>query len=445
MRKALPLAVRATAAVVGVAMLLGAAACSTDKILKVNDPDVSNPAAFGGKAGLPALLGAAIGDFQVGFSGTGVGNEGLVNLTGLLSDEFFFTETFPTRVEIDRRDMKEVNGTLLGTFFDASKARESAARAAAGYAQFDPTDAGRAEALSLEGYALIFLAEAYCNGVPISTIDDNGLIHYGTPQSNAQLYHAAIADLDSARKIAIAAGDANREYLARVGEARAMVDSSRSNLAAAAAIVAPVPTSFQYKIFHSSNTPRQQNGLWELMFNEGRWVQANREGTNGLPFRNGDPRTPFITVPGGTFTGATFFGPVKASARDSAVILSSGVEARLIEAEALLETGSATFIAKLNTLRAGVTGLAPLVDPVTTTSRQNLLFSERAFWLYATGHRLGDLRREIRQYGRGAETVFPTGPYTGRGGGVYGTAVNFPVPFEERNNPGFPGCTDRAA
>jgi hypothetical protein len=58
---------------------------------------------------------------------------------------------------------------------------------------------------------------------------------------------------------------------------------------------------------------------------------------------------------------------------------------------------------------------------------------------------VGDLRRMIKQYGRGAETVFPTGAYpTTKGGGQYGTDVNLPVPFEETNNPNFLQCIDRA-
>jgi hypothetical protein len=69
------------------------------------------------------------------------------------------------------------------------------------------------------------------------------------------------------------------------------------------------------------------------------------------------------------------------------------------------------------------------------------LFDERAHWLYSTGHRLGDLRRLIRQYGRGTESVFPTGAYFK--GGSYGGDVNFPVPQPEENNPNFAQCLDR--
>ncbi len=61
----------------------------------------------------------------------------------------------------------------------------------------------------------------------------------------------------------------------------------------------------------------------------------------------------------------------------------------------------------------------------------------------ATGTRLSDLRRLVRQYGRAATSVFPSGPY--RKGGVYGTDPNFPVPTqEELQNPGAK-CLDRNA
>jgi hypothetical protein len=87
------------------ALLLSA--CSVDKVLQVPDPDVSSPSVLTGKASLPILLAGAVGDFQVAFAGTGgnTGLEGLVNMTGLFTDEFSFTETFPTRVQVDKRSI----------------------------------------------------------------------------------------------------------------------------------------------------------------------------------------------------------------------------------------------------------------------------------------------------------------------------------------------------
>jgi hypothetical protein len=93
----------------------------------------------------------------------------------------------------------------------------------------------------------------------------------------------------------------------------------------------------------------------------------------------------------------------------------------------------------------GVSGLAPLVDPGSDSGRVSLLFGERAYWLYLTGHRQGDLRRLIRQYGRDQSTVYPIGIYFGPGVGIYGSDVTAPIPYTETPNPLFHGCFDRNA
>ncbi|HLA13508.1 MAG TPA: hypothetical protein VJZ25_00660, partial [Gemmatimonadaceae bacterium] len=81
--------------------------------------------------------------------------------------------------------------------------------------------------------------------------------------------------------------------------------------------------------------------------------------------------------------------------------------------------------------------------PITTTERENLLFKERAYSMWFTSHRLGDMRRLIRQYGRNSESVFPTGTYFK--GGNYGPDVNVIISLDEKNNPSFTGCLDRNA
>src|SRR4029078_1482535 len=115
-----------------------------------------------------------------------------------------------------------------------------------------------------------------------------------------------------------------------------------------------------------------------------------------------------------------------------------------IEAEAQLAAGNTgSFLATLNAARATVSGLAPLTDPVTASARQDMLFRERAFWMYTTAHRLGDMRRLIRQYGRSTESVFPTGAYFK--GGSYGTDVTLVTSQQKTNNPNWTACTDKNA
>jgi hypothetical protein len=82
---------------------------------------------------------------------------------------------------------------------------------------------------------------------------------------------------------------------------------------------------------------------------------------------------------------------------------------------------------------------------MTAAQRVAFHFRERALWMYATGHRLGDLRRLVRQYGLPESAVFPTGAYYRPQYPTFGTDVNFPVPFAETNNPNYSGCVDRAA
>jgi hypothetical protein len=127
------------------------------------------------------------------------------------------------------------------------------------------------------------------------------------------------------------------------------------------------------------------------------------------------------------------------------VPVASGVEARLIQAEA---QGGGAMIVSLNALRAdaannGGFNLAALVDPGTPAGETALLFRERAFWMFATGHRLGDMRRLVRQYsaqGFTVNTVYPNGAYFKGAPPTFGSSTELPVPFSEKNNPNFLGC-----
>ncbi|HEV8150582.1 MAG TPA: RagB/SusD family nutrient uptake outer membrane protein, partial [Gemmatimonadales bacterium] len=229
----------------------------------------------------------------------------------------------------------------------------------------------------------------------------------------------------------------------QVIKARALLN--RNDPVGAAAAAAAVVTAFQYLSTHSVTA--NDNALWLQNISLRRYTMADGDGGNGLNFKTAnDPRIP----PGPTSPATSFDAVTPWNSqgiwlnRTDPVIIASGIEARLIEAEAALRANdAATFIAKLNVARATKAGLAPLTDPGTTTARVDLLFRERAFWMFSTGHRLGDLRRMIRQYGRNAETVFPTGIYFK--GGPMGTDVNFPIPQAEQNNPSDPqaSCTDR--
>jgi hypothetical protein len=138
--------------------------------------------------------------------------------------------------------------------------------------------------------------------------------------------------------------------------------------------------------------------------------------------------------------------------RDDPIPVVSGIDARLIEAEAKLNAPDIPgMMSILNDLRAAPPAIGnyhpaampALGEPANQAEATSLFFREKAFWTFGRGQRLSDLRRLIRQYGRAQEEVFPVGEYLK--GGTYGTDVNFPVGDEELANPDFHGCTDRAA
>jgi hypothetical protein len=446
--------------------LLLAAACSADEVLNVEDPDVVRPGSLNDPANLPVLLTSAYAEVLAGYNG-GV-FEGLVNYSGLLADEFIQTESFPTRFEVDTRNMLVGNTSLRDIFRELSRGRASAERAARKYVELDqPNALGRAEALMLAGYAYILFGENYCSGVPFSTLNDDESITYGAPQTTQQIFEIAVAKFDTAITVATAVGANGARFVtaSRIGRGRALLDLGR--YADAATAVAGIAPDFKFELQHSDNSARQNNGVWSLSINGGRWGVAEREGVNGIQFRTQqDVRVasrPRSINNGNGFDGGPMFESRKYPARNTAVTLADGVEAELIKAEAQLQAGDAAgMLATLNALRAnaavmtarGYTGtLAALTDPGTAAGRQDLLFRERAYWLFLTAHRLGDLRRLVRQYGRGAESVFPTGAYSSNGRTtIYGTDTSFPIPIEELNNPevesGSPnlkGCLNRNA
>ncbi len=198
--------------------------------------------------------------------------------------------------------------------------------------------------------------------------------------------------------------------------------------------MAGVATTFKYEMTHSANTSTNQ--IWALNTSAKRYVVGDLEGGNGLNFKSAnDPRLPTIAT-GNAFDSQTPWVGQNRYGQFDAVPIANGIEARMIEAEvALKNSDPGTWLARLNTARATLAGLTALTDPGNATARVDLMFRERAFWFFATGHRIGDLRRMIKQYGRGAETVFPTGAF-GKGGN-YGSDVNVPVPQSELNNPIF--------
>ena len=467
-------------ALLAVAVMLPSGACNDP--LRVSIPTIVPPGSLSDSAALGTLRAGAIGNFSIAFSGdhpdgSGGTGEGVIMYGGLLADEWIDSETFPTRIEVDARTIQVTNSDVDLWYRLLHQARNAAEKAAAQYALFLPNDAGHAEMLNLAGYTYLFFAETYCSGVPVSHLNaTTGKITYGVPLTTRQLVDTAIARFDEALGVAANVTNATLKQtmtnLANVGKARALVDSG--DFAGAAAAVSAVPTSFAYLMEHSEISTYENNGVFNGNTFDRRYSVADREGRNGFPFRSViDPRTP-VRRRGGSGNGFDQATPqynnFRYGDRKAAIPLASGVEARLIEAEAALQADtanpSAAFFTALNDPRANtasrsyfnaspfsrtdtLTNPIPVLPNLTAADDTaaggavNLLFNERARWLWLTAHRLGDLRRLERQYGRPDSTVFPVGPYFKSNPSVYGPDVNIPVPITEQNNPNFRACLDR--
>ena len=470
-------------------MALPLAACNTDEIVAVTDPERLRPEDLTGLAAVPALVNGALRQFGGGYSG--FGDDSFLSASAVISDEFYYGDTFTTRQAADQRTLQPA---VLGNISDAAfdrlhQARLNARRAYAVVQEFSTAATATADAATqaqlraIEGYTYVTLSEGWCGAVPFSRIPDTGpldpsLIEFGAPLSTNQMNDTAVVRFNEG----LARNSANR--LAAIGKGRALLNLGR--YAEAATAVAAVPTTFVFFIEHSPNTGAENNPIFSLQSN-GRYGVSNLEGADtptgtsrpdaptsgtaappttaagaeGLPFRGAqDPRIPYTTK---SPSSACFTTSVRCWVNnnypdfEADVPVASGVEARLIEAEAAFQAGDfTTMMTRLNDLRANASGLltilyprakqtvpaigiptlAPLVDPGTAAGRRDMIFRERAFWLYNTGHRQGDLRRLVRNYGLASSAVWPTGTHF-RSTTAFGTDVAYPVPFSEENNPSF--------
>lgn len=421
------------------ASALGMTGC--DSVLEVNDPDIITTATS--TAAALALRNGAVLRLAQAMSGGGDNPDGMFPFSGLLADEWQSGDSFEQRNSTDQRVIATTNSFVANLFRRVHRVRIEGASAIASLRQYAPTPTSNIGLMfALAGFAENQLGENFCNGIPFSEIA-NGVIIFGVGITNDSTFSRAIAHADSARAWVGGTDGPRITSLAAIVKGRALLN--RNKPAEAAAAVAGVATSFAYQITHSVNTT--DNATWLQNISLKRYTVGNSEGTNGLNYRSAnDPRIPSGPTNGGvSFDGvAPYLSQGIWVNRTDPVNIATGIEARLIEAEAALRAGDTPlFLAKLNEARATKTGLAPLTDPGTADERVNLLFRERAFWMFGTGHRHGDLRRMVRQYSRSANSVFPTGNWFK--GGPYGSDINFPIPFEETNNPNFTTCTDRNA
>ncbi|PRX56140.1 hypothetical protein CLV81_0132 [Flagellimonas meridianipacifica] len=416
---------------------------SCDSIVEVTDPDIVTPESLDNEAGLQTLRAGSLGDLAVAMSGSAAGHgatTGLIVMSGLMADEYDYSGTFPTRREADTRNLQDINFDMNRIYGNLHLARSGAETTIDLLANFGGDPEIESEMQSIVGFSYILFAETFCGGISFSKAPaDGGDLIFGEPLSKQEMFTTAIDWFDQA--MTNASGNDKLANVARVGKARALLGLGQIDDAANE--VATVPTEFVYNIEHSDNSRRQENGIYIMTTVRRQFSIADGKGGNGLMYRSAmDLRVPWD---GGTEFGqddiTLYYNQLKFNSSSAPVALASGIEARLIEAEAAANADDAGTVQDIhNGLRATM-GLSDL--DLTGISGDDLLlahFAERAFWLFSTAHRQGDLRRLVDVHGMPASEVFPWGDYFK--GGQYSANLKFPVPQSESNNPNYVGCLD---
>jgi hypothetical protein len=448
-----------------------------DELLKPQNPGVVDQGAVGSPAAAAALKVGAMGKLKLIASdpspSAGFAYSSIWVASGLMSDEFSNSDFQNSQNDIDQRTISPDNGA--SDYGNITQARGDIRTAIAAEQQYEPQKTADIGELYL---ALAFdemtLAENFCNGIPLGS-NKGGVVDYSSPDfkplTDAQVLAVALTHIDSSLTVLGSATDAASVFVrqaALITKARILIDQDVKNAATAAALVpaSVVPTSYQYMFSTSPSNNGDDLGIWSFNNSVGRMtvgdssiVYAGKTYStlNAIPFASAnDPRVPVLvgkTAGLSSEDGLTpFFLQQIWKNRDDPQPMVSGLDARLIEAEAALNAGNIPgMMAILNALREAPpkigtfqpAAMPDLPAPADQPSAISLFFREKAFWTFGRGQRLNDLRRLVRQYGRTQDQVFPSGQdYKG---GTYGTDVNFPVPDAERVNPQFTGCLDRSA
>src|SRR5947207_2163176 len=263
-------------------------ACNRDKILHVTDPDIINPSNLGSAEAAEALRVGALSrlsDVTGGLQGSGSLNEGIFHFSGVVADEWRSTDTFVQRDEADSRSITESNAAMTLEARGLQRTRVAATQAIPVLREWKPnniSDVG--QMFWVIGWGEMTIAENFCNGMPLSSLDAGNNIVYGDPLPNTEIYARAIASFDSALKNA-PAGDSRADtvkWLVGIEKARVQLDVGDVAGANTTITTANVPDNFRFSMFYTQVLG--DNQIWALNNSAGRWMPGNSEGIVGLNF-----------------------------------------------------------------------------------------------------------------------------------------------------------------
>ena len=424
--------------------------------LDVNDPDVVTPDDIAGDpASIPVVIAGLVGDFQNAFAGgsqnpIGTSGAGYVLYAGLFTDEFINAGTFPTRIEVDDRDILFQNISLNSDVWEPlNVSRFSADNAVASFLplvgdpelddQQDLIQQGIAFGAYYGAYMRVLFAEMFCQSI-FGGGDPEAVNFESAPVLPGPRMQDALTLFQQAEAAAIASGEGRVAEAARVGQARA--NMFLGNYAAAASIAATVDPDFVFIAEYSSNDPAQYNGVYEWTYGDGhtlRWTvgDGNEPSRNferfaffdewvALDLIDPDPGPAFVPFNSSIVIQLQLIygaggAPPNAIGQAAPIMIASGFEADMIRAEAAYRAGDMAGAAAIINARI-TTGDNPhgkAFAPVVFTGVFATDIAEigRAYLsgLWLTGYRLAFVRRVLRNDGvdlyppeaPGLDTAFP--------------------------------------
>jgi hypothetical protein len=368
------------------------------------------------------IVNGAVSDFECALGAYVVG-------MGLLADEFESAGGAALFFDWDRRTQDPASGTYavgncladqtqLGTYRPLSTARYTADNALALLSGWTDTEVpGRqgliATAEAYGGFSRIYIGEGFC-----SAAFDNG------PElTPAQVFAQAEEKFTAAITDATAAGNADLATAARVGRARARLNQGK--FADAAADAALVPIGFVWNANYSASAFRSQNQVNNMHFRTNNMIVS--AGFRNLTFDGVAEPRPQVADAGRPSADPLrrLWLTSKDPLQDSPIALATGVEAKLILAEAV---GGQQAVQIINELHARV-GLPQTFASTDADVIKAQIIDERRREFFADGHRAYDINRFNLPLVPPAGAVSPQG-------GTYGNQRCLPLPDIERlNNP----------
>lgn len=301
-------------------------------------------------------------------------------------------------------------------------------------------------ALGLLGMVHLMIADNFCSGIPVSTSKWGGEFIPSRGFTTTQLYEEAIVYADSGLALGVDSFPVTTLLLGV--KARAL--NALGQFSAASGIAHLINDSSKISEVFIPGRDSSYLGRSPSFLASGRDTSLhviNNKGTNGLRWIPDDVET----LDARLMLRSLYPHKPKFFFSNRVVSFFDGAEARLIEAEYYLDLGDIdAYLEMINRVRRmfryeNGLPLSDTIDPGTEVGRIDLLFKERAYTLYLTGRRLGDMRRMVNQYRRSMNDVYPVGPVEGVVFEVYGSNYVFvpEISFtgrEETYNPLYNGC-----